>query len=499
MKEKIAITLFFALGGFFTYGQKFEPTIESLKQYECPEWFRDAKFGIYCHWNAQASSKSNNSEWYAREMYKEGSPAYKDHLKNWGHPSKVGYKDVIKAWEADKFNAEEWVSLFKNAGAKYIFTVAVHHDNFDMWNSKYQPRWNSTKWGPKVDVCGEIKRETLKAGLRWGCTTHTERAYSWVQTNKGADTTGPMAGVPYDGNDKEYQDLYLEYPDFSKLGNDKDQYQSPLHSPESWKEHWKNRMFDLIDNYSPDFLYFDGALPFLDNGGKSGMEVVSHYYNHNASMHGGKNEGVMVIKNIENHGWYYPDITSVVLERTYSKEISEKPMVSEESIGPWFYRVNARYNLSSADIINKIIDAVSKNNNFLLNVPPKGDGSFDEEAVKILNGIGKWFAVNGDAIYGTRPWKSYGEGKTRFTTKGNTMNVFVRDLTGKDLLLASMKDWKKSDILKIKLLGSEEKIVFKQTREGLKITLPEKTEPSASHVFQISCKNLPALPCNIVN
>jgi len=229
------------------------------------------------------------------------------------------------------------------------------------------------------------------------------------------------------------------------------------------------------------------------------MEVVAHYYNHNASMHGGKNEGVMVIKQIENHGWFYPDITSVVLERTYTKEISRKPMVSEESIGPWFYRVNAKYNLSSDDIIKKVIDVVSKNNNFLLNVPPRGDGSFDDEAVKILNGIGKWFAVNGDAIYGTRPWKSYGEGKIRFTTKGNTLNVFVSELAGKDLTLASMKDWKKSDILRIKLLGSGEKISFQQTKEGLKLDLPEKAEPSASYVFQISCKNLPALPCNIVN
>ena len=123
-------------------GQKFEPDLESLRQYECPEWFRDAKFGIYCHWNAQSASKSSNSGWYAREMYKEGSRAYTDHLKNWGHPSKVGYKDVIKAWKADKFNAEEWVAIFRNAGAKYIFTMAVHHDNFDMWNSRYQPRWN---------------------------------------------------------------------------------------------------------------------------------------------------------------------------------------------------------------------------------------------------------------------------------------------------------------------------------------------------------------------
>jgi alpha-L-fucosidase len=499
MKLKPGFILLFALCNLITFGQKFEPTIESLKQYHCPEWFRDAKFGIYCHWNAQASSKSSNSEWYARDLYKEGSGAYKDHLKNWGHPSAVGYKDVIKAWKADKFNAEEWVKLFKNAGAKYIFTVAVHHDNFDMWNSKYQPRWNATKYGPAIDVCGEVKRETLKAGLRWGCTTHLERAYSWVQTNKGSDSTGSFKGVPYDGNDKDYQDLYLEYPDFTKLGNDRDQYQSPLHSPESWKELWKSRMFDLIDNYSPDFMYFDGALPFLDNAGKTGMEVVSHYYNHNAMMHGGKNEGVMVIKHIENHGWFYPDITSVVLERTYTKEISKDPMVSEESIGPWFYRVNAKYNLSSADVVNRIIDVVSKNNNFLLNVPPRGDGSFDDEAIKILNGIGEWFAVNGDAIYGTRPWKTFGEGKLRFTTKANTLNIFVSEFPEKFLMIFSIKGWKPDDIKSIKLLGSNEKIKFKLMAEGLKIFLPEKVEKTASHVFQISCNNLQALPCNIVN
>ena len=183
----------------------------------------------------------------------------------------------------------------------------------------------------------------------------------------------------------------------------------------------------------------------------------------------------------------------------YTKEIAKKPMVSEESIGPWFYRVNAKYNLTSTDIINRIIDAVSKNNNFLLNVPPRGDGSFDSEAVKILNEIGKWFAINGDAIYGTRPWKSFGEGKIRFTTKGNILNIFVSELPANDLILTSMKDWTKSDIKKIKLLGSEEKIIFRQSREGLKIILPEKIRTSASYVFQVSCINLPALPCNIVN
>jgi len=475
------------------YGQKFEPDLESLRQYECPEWFRDAKFGIYCHWNAQSASKSSNSGWYAREMYKEGSRAYTDHLKNWGHPSKVGYKDVIKAWKADKFNAEEWVAIFRNAGAKYIFTMAVHHDNFDMWNSRYQPRWNSTKYGPGIDVCAEVKRETLKAGLHWGCTTHMERAYSWVQTNKGADTTGLLAGVPYDGNDMEYRDLYLEYPDFTKLGNDRDQYQSPLQCPQSWKDHWVSRMYDLIDNYSPDFLYFDGALPFIDDGGKTGMRVISHYYNHNAEMHGGKNEGVMVIKKIDNHGWFYPGITSIVLERTYSEEISEEPMVSEESIGPWFHTGNEDYRYSSADIIIRIIDAVSKNNNFLLNVPPGGDGSIDEGAKKILGEIGKWFSINGDAVYGTRPWKTFGEGKVRFTTKGNTLNIFICGLPAEELMISSMKNWKGGDIKEIKLLGSTGKIDFKLTNDGLKIRIPENAETSAAYVFQLTCNNLQML------
>lgn len=182
MRTKILLLIMLSLC-YIIYPQKFEPTIESLKQYECPAWLRDAKFGKYCHWNAQSSSKSINSGWYARNIYKEGSGAYKDHILNWGHPSKVGYKDVIKAWEADKFNAEEWVTLFKDAGAKYIFTMAVHHDNFDIWNSRYQSRWNSTKYGPRGDVCAEVKRETLKAGLRWGCTTHLERTYSWFQAN----------------------------------------------------------------------------------------------------------------------------------------------------------------------------------------------------------------------------------------------------------------------------------------------------------------------------
>lgn len=480
------------------YSQHFEPTFASLQQYQCPEWIQKAKFGINCHWNAQSASKSANSGWYAREMYVEGSPAYKDHLKNWGHPSEVGYKDVVMSWKADKFDAKQWVSLFKEAGAKFILTMAVHHDNFDMWKSKYQPRWNSMNYGPKVDVCKAIREETLKAGLRWGVTTHLERTYSWVQANKGADKKGPKAGIPYDGNIKEYEDLYLEYPDFKNLGPEFYHYRSPLVSPQSWKEHWKNRLTDLIDNYHPDFCYIDGALPYTDDGGKIGMELLAHYYNHNASMHGGKCEGFFGIKDIQHHGVFYPGITSTVLERSYSDKIEEVPRLSEESIGPWFYVENAEY-YSARRIISSMADVVSKNCIFLLNVPPKGDGSFDEKTLGLLKQIGDWMRINGDAIYETKTWKTFGEGSIRYTVKGNVLNVIVCSDMEKDLLLSSLQGWKQSDILSIKLLGCPEIVNFSDSEMGIVINLPKNYKEAPAYVFQIQCKDLENQPFKVVN
>ena len=446
------------------YSQHFEPTFASLQQYQCPEWIQKAKFGINCHWNAQSASKSANSGWYAREMYVEGSPAYKDHLKNWGHPSEVGYKDVVMSWKADKFDAKQWVSLFKEAGAKFILTMAVHHDKFDMWKSKYQPRWNSMNYGPKVDVCKAIREETLKAGLRWGVTTHLERTYSWVQANKGADK--------------------------------KDR--SPLVSPQSWKEHWKNRLTDLIDNYHPDFCYIDGALPYTDDGGKIGMELLAHYYNHNASMHGGKCEGFFGIKDIQHHGVFYPGITSTVLERSYSDKIEEVPRLSEESIGPWFYVENAEY-YSARRIISSMADVVSKNCIFLLNVPPKGDGSFDEKTLGLLKQIGDWMRINGDAIYETKTWKTFGEGSIRYTVKGNVLNVIVCSDMEKDLLLSSLQGWKQSDILSIKLLGCPEIVNFSDSEMGIVINLPKNYKEAPAYVFQIQCKDLENQPFKVVN
>lgn len=484
---------------FSVVAQVYEPSYASLQQYKCPEWIQKAKFGIYCHWNAQSFSKSESNGWYAREMYIQGSAAYNDHLRNWGHPSEVGYKNIVELWTADKFNAKEWVSLFKGAGAKFVLTMAVHHDNFDMWDSKYQPKWNSTNYGPKVDVCKVIREETLKAGLRWGVTTHLERSYSWSQTNKGADKVGPKAGVPYDGNLKEYQDLYHEYPNFADLGPDFCQLRSPMVSPQSWKDMWKNRTKDLISRYHPDFFYIDGALPYTDDGGKVGMEVEAFFLNHNASQHNGVCEGFFGIKDIKHHGVFYPGTTSTVLERTYSEEIQAVPKLSEESIGAWFHTGKSDYYPVNR-ILSAMVDVVAKNCIFLLNVPPKADGSFDDEAVSILREIGAWMDVNGDAIYETSPWRTFGEGSVRYTTKGNTLNAIVCSKLESDLLLASLKDWKASDIKSIKILGCNEKVDFDITDLGVLIHTPKSVKGADKFFsFQIECNDLGKQPFTVIN
>jgi len=239
----IAVLSLVSWAGAICAEETYQPTVESLRKYECPEWFRDAKFGIYLHWGAY--SVAEQGEWYARKLYDETTPEYKHHLEHYGHPSEHGYKDFIPMWKAENFDPDALLALFRRAGAKYFCPCAVHHDNFDLWDSKHH-EWNAVDMGPKKDLIGLWRQATLKAGLRFGVTTHLSRSYSWLNVANQADTQGPKQGVPYDGAQGKGRGLYP--PNDGQSTHPR----APLNAPRWWRDHWARRVKQLIDDYQPD-------------------------------------------------------------------------------------------------------------------------------------------------------------------------------------------------------------------------------------------------------
>ena len=262
--------------------QKFTPDWESLKNYECPTWFRDAKFGIWAHWGPQSVPMAG--DWYARNMFIQGSGQYEDHLNRYGHPSEHGYRELIELWKCEKWRPEELMKLYKETGAKYFVSMGVHHDNFDLWNSKFHD-WNSTNHGPHRDVVGEWQRAAKRNGMKFGVSEHLGASYTWWRASKEADKTGPKAGVPYEGINKAYEELYHPLPE----ANDRGWYST---SP-GWHQEWSNRISDLVSNYKPDLLYSDGGVPF----GVVGRQVVANLYNQNLDSHG-KEQAVYLAKDM---------------------------------------------------------------------------------------------------------------------------------------------------------------------------------------------------------
>jgi len=474
----------------------FKPTRESLAAYRVPEWFRDAKFGIWAHWGPQSAPEAG--DWYARRMYIPGEPQYKYHLEHFGHPSKFGFKDVIQTWKGEKFDPDYLVGLYKQAGAKYFVSMGVHHDNFDLWDSTHT-RWNAVKMGPRRDIVGSFRKAALKHGLRFGVSDHLWITYKWFSVSRGSDSTGQYAGVPYDGADPRFSDLY---GDCKKIYKDLPWTEEGI--PETWKQHWFLRIKDLIDKYHPDYLYSDGALPFQ----QWGLSLLAHFYNQNASRHAGRVEAVYTSKREQD---CEVGTCALDFERGLPDRIWPSPWQTDTCIGDWHYNKNIKYK-SPKRIIDMLVDVVSRNGNLLLNFPLPGSGMLDEEELKILAEITKWLSVNGDAIYSTRPWKTFGEGPgmkappgqaqfnegqrkdltaedIRFTAKGNDLFAFAMGWPGNRCTipaLAANGKHQPGRISRVRLLGFGGNLQWKQDDAGLRIELPNEKPCDYAIVFRIT-------------
>ena len=404
----------------------FEPTWQSLERYEVPKWFRDAKFGIWAHWGPQCQPE--RGDWYARHMYVPGHWQYEDHLRRYGHPSQHGFKDVIHEWKAENWDPVELVQLYKRAGAQYFFAMASHHDNLDLWDSKHH-EWNSVRVGPRKDLIAGWAAAARDAGLRFGVSVHSAHAWSWYEPSQGADESGPLTGVPYDGRLRKEdgkgtwwegldpQVLYAQNhnpaANFSKAES--------IHGRWNWDngitppdqeycQVFYSRTIDLINQAQPDLLYFDDTAMPLWPVSDAGLKIAAHFYNQSAAANEGRTEVVLFGKILDQQQrrclvW---DI-----ERGMSSRIEPEPWQTDTCLGAWHYD-RGIYDRggykSSATVLRTLIDVVSKNGSLLLNVPVRGDGTIDDKERAIIEQIADWMAVNGEAIFETRPWKVCGEG-----------------------------------------------------------------------------------------
>lgn len=416
--------------------QKFEATWESLEGYQCPEWFRDAKFGIWSHWGPQ--SVPMMGDWYARRMYEPGAKAgvYEHHVRTWGHPSKFGYKDVLALWKAEKFEPERLMELYAAAGARYFVSMGVHHDNFDLWNSRHQ-RWNSVNMGPRRDIVGEWRRAAQKRGLKFGVSEHLGASFTWFQAAHGADRSGPLAGVPYDGADPKWQDLYHA----PAATGDTTWYSTDPR----WAQTWAARITDLVDQHQPDLLYSDGGLPF----GETGLALVARFYNASLARHGGRLEAVYTLKDLRakpGHGEYREGIGVQDMERGRLAEINPNPWQTDTSISDWFYNQHWKTKdtgtmyRSARWVVHTLVDVVSKNGNLLLNIIQRPDGSLDPEVEQLLRDLAQWMKVNGEALHATRPWRVFGEGPVRSDAAVPRSRVEDFAFSGRDIRFTRSKD-----------------------------------------------------------
>jgi alpha-L-fucosidase len=515
----------------------YQPTWESIaKNYPgAPVWLRQAKFGIWVHFGPQSAGESG--DWYARKMYQPGTLAYKNHQRDFGHPSEIGYKDLLHTWNPVKLDPAKLVRTYQDAGARFLLVQGVHHDNFDNWNSTYQP-WNSVNMGPKRDLLGEWSKASRAAGMRYGVAFHHEYTWWWYQPAFGSDSTGPKAGVPYDANLtladgkgkwwEGYDPRLLyginlrEYKGLTDFEYRPDQGIFSLHLAYAhwYATRWALRMIDVINKYDPDFIFTDGDStgPFTGYATGTGYKcdaaqrVIADYYNHTLATRG-KVDTFSIIK-------FHPPNAGVAttFEGTFPDGIkTDQIWIGENAVGDWFYRPD--FNYSARALILYMLEIVSRDGNYAVNISLKPDGSLDQGSRELLREVGAWMKMNGEGIYGSKAWVKLGEGKLdadgnlgtlpsgqlgkdqadfqfgpsdfRFTAGAHgevyafSLSVPAPNSSVKILSLGTSAHLLAQPIRSVTLLGSDAKISWTQRPDGLLIRCPSQLPSHVVVTFKI--------------
>ncbi len=492
------------------HGAPFHATWDSLAQYRAPDWFRDAKFGIFLHWGIYSVPAFGN-EWYSRNMYVPGNKAYDHHVATYGPQTTFGYKDFIPMFHAEHFDPAAWVDLFARAGARYVVPVAEHCDGFAMYASDMTP-WNAAAMGPHRDVVGELAAATRARGLRFGVSSHTAEHWWWYgqgrsfpsdvrdETPLTAKLYGPASPMNLPGPNGQTDDS--KEPDPSHL-------ERWLPPDQAWLDNWLARSTELVDKYHPDFFYFDWWIG--QPAYKAGLREFAAYYYDSAAN---RNQQPVLTYKEES----MPANTATLdIERGKLDTLRLLPWQTDTSISvhSWGYVEHDEYRTAKS-LIHQLLDTVSKNGNLLLNVGPKSDGTIPEEARSVLLEMGAWLSVNGEAIYGSRPFAVFGEGPSKAPKNSTEKNSDIQTYTAADIrfttshdgsvLYATSLGWPTDasltihtlfrgnpylpvPVCSVQLIGSGKDITFTQQPEGLHLTLPSTVPASGiAYVFRIATR-----------
>lgn len=480
---------------------------EISRVYTVPQWWRDAKFGAWSHWDPQ--SMPEQGDWYARGMYIQGNAQYNFHTSNFGPPSEYGYKDICNNWVIDKWDPNELMDLYVEMGVRYFMAMGVHHDNFDCWDSAYQP-WNSVDVGPKVDVVGTWEKVARQHDLRFGIGFHHSPGRTWGQfmpARYTSDRTGPKQGVPYDalqtildGKGKWWEGLDpvdLYGPQHTIARGRRSPENDPLLSPFANQFMW--RVDDAITKYHPDIIYFDehAGDSQSDLGVNMGLgflapPLAANYYNKSLQWNGGKMEAVLNLKGVggrynsfQNSPELLPYVDRSLVKSTEAiiePEIMAYSFQTETTIADWHYKTGQRYK-NAKELVGLLMENVCRNGTMLLNLTQHGRGDLDPEVTRIAKDIGAWLKVNGEAVYSSRPFEVYGEGSVRYTRNNGNVYVTLLDWQGGSISMKALHAGGATigKVTKVEMLGSDVEMTFVQDDHGLTVT-PEGTVQSLSGI-----------------